>query len=568
MLGEHPRERAFSRRGFLGTVAAGSARLIGSALIHDRAFSAGRSSAPAKRPNIVIILADDMGYSDIGCFGGEIRTPGIDRLAAGGLRFSHFHNSARCCPSRASLLTGLYPHQAGVGDMMNDQGVDGYRGDLNRRSVTIAEVLRGAGYGTYAVGKWHVTRFLPPDGPRHNWPLQRGFDRYFGTITGAGSFFEPDTLLRDNIPIEPGAGFYYTDAIADQAIEFILSHREDAQPDKPFFLYCAFTAPHWPLHARETDIARYQGRFNKGWDILRGERHARMTEMGVVDKRWQLSSLDPDVPAWAEARNKTWQSRRMEVYAAQIERMDRGIGRITAALETAGILSDTLILFLSDNGGCHEELTESWSDYFFSNKEKVVRRTTRDGRTVKFFNNPEVMPGPDDTYQSYGRPWANLSNTPFRLFKQSAHEGGIATPLVVHWPGGFKARGKFDRTLGHITDIMATCVEVSGAKYPPEARGEAILPMEGRSLVPAFSGGAVDRQAIYCEHEGNRAILTPKWKLVARGQSAAWELYDMEADRTETNDLAAANANTAARLAEMWEVWAKRVGVVPRPKTG
>ena len=554
-----------SRREFLKSAALGSAVFLGpSGLKSGIPSSIGSQSAP-RRPNIILLLADDMGYSDIGCFGGEIRTPNIDRLAANGLRFTRFHNSARCCPSRASLLTGLYPHHTGIGDMMADLGADGYRGDLNRRCLTVAEVLRGAGYGTYAVGKWHVTRHLPPDGPKHNWPLQRGFDRFFGTITGAGSFFEPDTLLNDNATAEPGAGFYYTDALADRAVEFIRRHLS-ASPEKPFFLYGAFTAPHWPLHAPAEAVTACRGRFSRGWDALRAERHSRMVEMGIVDKRWRLSPRDPDVPAWADAPEKDWQARRMEVYAAQVEIMDGGIGRITAALEAAGTLDNTIILFLSDNGGCHEELTESWSDYFFKGREKVVRRATRDGRIVRFFNDPKVMPGPDDTYQSYGRPWANLSNTPFRLFKVFAHEGGTATPLVVHWPAGIAARGEIRRPLGHIIDVMATCVEAAGAKYPAASESPDILPLEGMSLLPAFSGRRLEREAIFCEHEGNRSVITPEWKLVARGMKGAWELYDMGADRTETNDVSAGNASTAARLAGMWDVWARRTGVLPRPR--
>jgi len=561
---KNPDFAPFSRRDFLRAAAVGSAGLVGSALLRDPVLASDGRPSPAKRPNIVLVLADDMGYSDIGCFGGEIRTPNIDRLAAGGLRFTHLHNSARCCPSRASLLTGLYPHQAGIGDMMADQGVDGYRGDLNQRCLTIAEVLRGAGYGTYAVGKWHVTRFLPPDGPKHNWPLQRGFDRYFGTITGAGSYFEPDTLVLDNSPIESGEGFYYTDALAERAAGFIRDHAA-VSPGRPFFLYTAFTAPHWPLHAPAEAVAAQRGRFDRGWDMLRAERHRRMVDMGIVDKRWRLSPRDPEVPAWADAADKDWQLRRMEVYAAQVEIMDRGIGRIRAALEAAGVLDDTLILFLSDNGGCHEELTESWTDYFFKGKERVVRRRTRDGRAVRFFNDPKVLPGPDDTYQSYGRPWANFSNTPFRLFKVFAHEGGTATPLVVHWPAGIEARGEIRRPLGHIVDVMATCVELAGAKVPTSVEGRELLPLEGLSLVPAFSGRPLEREAIFCEHEGNRAVITPRWKLVARGLRGPWELYDMGADRTETNDVAAANADTAARLAKMWEGWARRTSVLPRP---
>jgi arylsulfatase len=560
-------KKKLSRREFIRVAGGGAA----SAFLGEIAFSGAPAALSQKkpeysgRPNIVLILADDLGYSDIGCFGGEMRTPVIDRLAAGGLRFTHFHNTARCCPSRASLLTGLYPHQAGVGDMMSDMGLDGYRGDLNSRCVTIAEVLKGAGYGTYMAGKWHVTRFLPPEGPNHNWPLQRGFDRAFAMITGAGSYFWPDTLVRDNTPVDIADGpFYFTDAIADNCVSCIRDHCR-SQADRPFFIYCAFTAPHWPLHALEEDTNRCRGRFDKGWDTLRLERYKRMIDAGIVDDIWKLTPRDANVPAWKEIKDRAWQLRRMEVYAAQVESMDRGIGRIVAELEANKILDETLIFFLSDNGGCHEELTPSWESYFFKGQERVVRRMTRDGRKVRFFNDPSVMPGPEDTYQSYGRPWANLSNTPFRLFKVSSHEGGVATPLIVHWPARINAKAGIRRTLGHIVDIMPTCVDVSGAVYPAERNGEKVQPMEGKSLLPAFSGLAVEREAVYCEHEGNRAVITPKWKLVAAGGKASWELYNMEADRTETNDLAAKLPEQVGRLAGMWDAWAKRTRVLPWP---
>jgi arylsulfatase len=556
-----------SRREFIRAAGSGAASI----LLGDLAFSgvpaASRRGMPesGRRPNIVLILADDMGYSDIGCFGGEMRTPALDRLATGGLRFTHFHNTARCCPSRASLLTGLYPHQAGVGDMMSDLGLDGYRGDLNRQCVTIAEVLKGAGYGTYMAGKWHVTRFLPPEGPDHNWPLQRGFDRAFAMITGAGSYFWPDTLVRDNTPVDvPEGPFYFTDAIADSSVSYIRDHRRN-RADRPFFLFSAFTAPHWPLHALEEDISRARGRFDKGWDALREERYRRMIDTEIIDGLWKLTPRDGNVPAWSEAKNRAWQLRRMEVYAAQVERMDRGIGRIVAELEAHGVLDDTLILFLSDNGGCREELVPSWGDYFFKGRERVVRRLTRDGREVRFFNEPAVLPGPEDTYQSYGRSWANLSNTPFRLFKESAHAGGVATPLVAHWPARIKAKGRMRHSLGHIIDIMATCVDAAGAAYPAVRNGEKVQPMEGRSLLPAFAGAAIERDAVYCEHEGNRAVITPTWKLVAEGARGGWELYDMEADRTETNNLASKFPSQASRLVGMWDAWAKRTRVLPWP---
>ena len=311
-----------------------------------------------KKPNILLILNDDMGYSDLGCYGGEIHSPNLDRLANGGLRFTQFYNTARCCPSRASMLTGLHPHQTGVGHMMADDGLEGYRGDLNDRCVTIAEALKPAGYRTYMSGKWHISRHADPDGPKHSWPRQRGFDRYFGIITGAANYWKPNTLTRDNEHIphdELPEGFFLTDAISDEASTFIRDHAE-ATSDQPFFTYVAYTSPHWPLHAHEEDIGRYEGRFTAGWDQLREERLQRMREMGILDESWALTDRDPTQPPWEEAEHKAWNQRRMEVYAAQIDRMDQGIGRIITALEETGQLENTLILFLADNGGCAEEL--------------------------------------------------------------------------------------------------------------------------------------------------------------------------------------------------------------------
>jgi arylsulfatase len=319
-------------------------------MLHDPALA-------AERPNVVLIMADDMGYSDIGCFGGEIKTPHLDKLAANGLRFTQFYNTGRCCPTRASLLTGLYPHQAGIGHMMNDRGHDGYRGELNRHCVTIAEALRPAGYATYAVGKWHVTKHTQPDGPKFNWPLQRGFDRYYGTITGAGSFYDPGTLCRDNTLISPFADpeyqpeqYYYTDAISDHAVRFIDEHYHNpkAEPSKPFFLYVAYTCAHWPMHALPEDIARYRGKYNEGYQPVRDARMRRLAELGLIDGGWTMA---PTVGDWEGVKHKKWEARCMEVYAAMISRMDRGIGQIVKQLEESGQLENTLIFFLQDNGG-------------------------------------------------------------------------------------------------------------------------------------------------------------------------------------------------------------------------
>ncbi len=532
------------------------------------------SESRGDRPNIVIMMADDMGYSDIGCYGGEIETPTIDALAANGLRFTQFYNTARCCPTRASLLTGLYPHQAGVGWMMQDSGYDGYRGELNRRSVTIAEVLRAAGYATYMSGKWHVTKDTRPDGDKSNWPIQRGFDRFFGTIHGAGSFFDPNSLTRDNTQIAPESDdFYYTDAISDHAAKYIREHAERAR-DKPFFLYVPYTAPHWPMHALPDDIAKYRGRYAKGWDELRRERHERMIAMGIVEKEWTRTPRDPQAPAWVDAKDKPWFERRMEVYAAMVDRMDQGIAHIVKALRETGVFENTLVLFLADNGGCAEEYGSRGSERP-DPARKVERKPmrpgelqtrmqpthTRDGRPVR--TGYGVMPGPADTYIAYGLPWANASNTPFRRYKHWVHEGGIATPLVVHWPRGLARRGELEHQPGHLIDLMATCVDVAGAEYPKSYRGQEIQPLEGRSLRPAFSGETIEREALYWEHEGNRAVRVGDWKLVARGEAGPWELYYLAADRTELMDLSRARPKLAAELAARWDAWAKRAHVYP-----
>lgn len=512
---------------------------------------AGASLAPASsKPNIVVILADDMGYSDIGCYGSEIRTPNLDRLASRGVRFTQFYNTARCCPTRASLLTGLYPHQAGVGHMVdNPKPFPGYKGDLSPNSVTIAEALKTAGYRTYMSGKWHVT---PVTSSKHNWPRQRGFDRFYGTIHGAGSFYDPATLTRENEPIEPDSpDYFYTDAIARNACQYI----KDNPAGSPFFLYTAFTAPHWPMHAIEADIAKYKGRYKDGWDALRLERHKRMIEMGVVDKAWPLTPRDPRVPAWNDAPHREWQQRRMEVYAAMVDRMDQCIGSILKTLEDTRQLDNTLILFLSDNGGCAEELGP-----------KMVARhvplKTRDGRPVLQGNRPEVMPGGPETYASYGQGWANASNTPFRLYKHWVHEGGIATPLIAHWPARLRKAGSLNHEPGHLIDIMATSLDAAGARYPTEQKGNQIIPLQGRSLVPCIEGKKRQpHAALYWEHEGNRAIREGDWKLVSR-HPGQWELFNLKADRTEMHDLASKETKRAEQMASRYSSWAARSQVV------
>jgi len=525
--------RTRTRRDFL--------RLLGIGATAPLSTSFATSRPTANRPDIVLIMVDDMGYSDIGCYGGEIRTPNLDKLAANGLRFTQFYNTARCCPTRASLMTGLYSHRAGVGHMTADRGHDGYRGDLNTECVTIAEALKPAGYGTYMTGKWHVTKkkTAATEADKHNWPCNRGFDRYFGTIWGAGSFWTPKTLTRDNTTAEEyPEDFFYTDAINDRAATFITEHHA-SRPNDPLFIYVAHTAPHWPLHARKRDIDKYRGTYMKGWDALRKERHARMIKMGIVRKDWPMTPRDSRVTPWKDVpedrkRNMDW---RMAVYAAQIDGVDQGIGRIVAALKKAGRLDNTLILFLADNGGCAEG--GPWG--FEQHKDGVL--------------------GTNSSFASYGLSWANASNTPFRRYKHWVHEGGISTPLIVYWPAAVSGKGDLCHQPGHLTDVMPTCLDVAGATYPTQHKGCAIAPLESVSLTPAFTGKTIQRKAIFWEHEGNRAVRRGKWKLVSKF-AGDWELYDMEADRTELHDAIGKHPEIAREMQSMYDAWAERNRVV------
>ena len=554
-------------------VQGGALGLLSSVLL---LLSANAASAP--RPNILIILSDDMGWSDLGCYGGEIKTPNLDSLAAEGLRFTQFYNCARCCPTRASLLTGLYPHMAGVGHMTADDKRAGYKGELNRRCLTIAEALRPAGYRTYMVGKWHVVRDIKPDGPKYDWPLQRGFDRFYGTVTGGGSYYDPTTLCRGNTFITPvndpeyhPQSFYYTDALTDNAVAFLKQHRQES-PEQPFFMYLAYTAAHWPMHAKPEDISKYKGKYDAGYDAVRRARVERLKRLGLINARWTPA---PTAGDWANVTNRDWEIRCMEVYAAMVDCLDQGIGRVVTELKQEKQLDNTLLFFLQDNGACAENMRRQPPKDPYPTDLKPMRpdelqpkiwppMQTRDGRPVR--TGPEAMPGPADTYVAYGKAWANASNTPFREYKHWVHEGGISTPLIVHWPDGIsrKRAGRLEPAPGHVVDLMATCLDVANASYPRETNGESLHPLAGVSLRPAFSGHTLQRAApLYWEHEGNRALREGKWKVVAKGPSGAWELYDMEADRTESHDLAARYPERIQEMVARWEAWATQNEVLP-----
>lgn len=498
----------------------------------------------ADRPNIVVVLVDDMGYSDIGCYGSEIPTPNLDRLAAEGVRFTQFYNAARCSPTRASLITGLYPHQAGMGwlDSRVEPDSQGIRGRLLPRAVTIAQVLRDAGYFTAMTGKWHM-------GQQHGTtPWNRGFDRSLNSRYGEVYFPKeadrPGTdvlyLNGQELPKDSptfGDGWYSTDLFTQWGLKFIDEAREQK---KPFFLYIAQGAVHFPLRAPREVIEKYRGKYMLGWDELRKRRHAKQIEMGLVDAKWPLTARPPESPAW-ESRTQEKRERFdqiMAVYAAMIDRIDFAMGTLVDGLRQRGALDNTLLLFLSDNGG---------------NAEGGPPGVTRGDGPI----------GGPQSRVLLGMNWATLANTPFRRYKHFTHEGGISTPLIAHWPAGIeqKRQGTLEKQPAHLVDIMATAVDLSGAKYPREFDGNAIEPMQGVSLRPAFAGESLARkEPIFWEHEGNKAVRDGKWKLVMRHRQP-WQLFDMEADRTEQHDLIGEQPELAAKLIAAWQAWAKRTYV-------
>ena len=549
------------------------ARLLAALILGSATLNA---AAADRRPDVVLIMADDMGFSDLGCYGGEIATPHLDALAAGGLRFTQFYNGARCCPTRASLLTGLYAHQAGVGHMMDDKHQPGYRGELSRDCRTLAELVKPAGYRAYMAGKWHLTPQAAPDGPKDNWPVARGFDHFYGTIHGAGSYFDPSSLVRDEATISAFADpkykpetYYYTDAITDHAVGFVGDHAK-AHAGKPFFLYVAYTAAHWPMQALPDDIAAERGNYDAGYGPARRARLAKMKSLGVVPAGQELS---PRAGDWDAVVDKAWEARGMEVYAAMVRRMDAGVGKLVAELKRTGRYENTLILFLEDNGACAEPMGRSGNKRH-PNIERPAAPTlapmepgefaargsvpaqTRDGYPVRM--GTKVMPGAADTYVAYGRDWANVSNTPFREYKHWVHEGGISTPLIAHWPAGIAAKGEFRAQPSHLIDIAATVAELARATLPADAPQ-----LVGKSLVPAFAGQPLDR-ALFWEHEGNKAVRRGDWKLVAKFKEP-WALYDINHDRTESHDLAAKQPEKVRELTALWDDWAKRSQVLPWP---
>jgi arylsulfatase A-like enzyme len=505
-----------------------------------------------RRPNIVLILADDLGYSDLGCYGGEIPTPALDALGRNGIRLSQFYNTARCSPSRASLLTGMHPHQTGIGVLTRPDLPLGYPGTLDPACATIAQRLRAQGWRTWLSGKWHLAADITA--PNDSWPTRHGFDRFFGTLAGCGSYYDPQSLTRGEAPAtdaKDDPGFFYTDAIAREAAGWIDEHAA-LDPASPYFLYLAFTAPHWPLHASPEAIDANRARFHDGWDELRERRLARMVEEGIVAPSTSLSDRDPSQPAWTEADDHAWQAARMAAYAAQVQALDDGVKRVLDAIDRSGQTEDTIVIFISDNGASAEELPLG-SPHEFAAKDIVLRKGTRDGRPVRLGNEPSITPGPEDTYASYGVPWANLSNTPMRRYKRWTHEGGISTPFIMRWPGGRLHDRRVVHTPFQLVDIAPTLLDAASV--------EEGLPTEGRSMLPALRGTDVEPTALYWEHIGNAAIRLGPWKLV-RDHPGGWELYNIDEDRNELVDRSSEWPDLVAELAQLWQAWANRVGVL------
>lgn len=513
--------------------------------------SGGTAPGGARRPNILMIVADDIGYTDLGCFGGEIPTPNLDRLAEQGRRFTQMLTNPMCCPSRASMLTGLYPTQAGVGYYTRDYGAPGYVGHLNDNCVTLPEVLQGVGYRTAISGKWHVSNWRTPSAE----PPARGFERSFCEMGGNGYFTTERYLDGEPIGISPDPAFYMTNAITDFSRKQIQTFA--AESDDPFFIYTAYTAPHFPLQAPADDIAPFHGAYRSGWDELRESRFARAQELGIADPQWQLPPRPEGVQPWADVRGRDWQSARMEVYAAQVAVMDRGIGELLDTLDELGIADDTLVLFLGDNGASAETiLPGSHAD-----------APTRSGRPIRTGNDPTIFPGSSDTFSSYGKPWGSATASPFRRYKLWVEEGGISTPLIASWPARLEAGGIDHRPL-HVMDFMPTFVDLAEATYPATYRGNTIRPVQGQSFANVLSGATdaddYDHERwLFWEFEGHRAVRHGTWKIVADSGTEQWRLYDMAADRTENVDLASQHPSLVTRMSYAWLAWSDRVGVVP-----
>jgi len=542
------------------------------------AYSQNNTKRQESRPNIIIIMADDLGYSDLGCYGGEIETPNIDFLAKEGVRFKQFYNTSRCCPSRAALLTGQYNHMAGIGEMTTATDQPGYQGYLTDNTVTLAEVLKTSGYQTAMVGKWHVSNTIVQDdateqlkwlnhqttyplfSPIDQYPTRRGFDKYFGTIWGVVDFFDPFSLVNGEEAVKSvPADYYHTDALNDTAVAYI----ENFSEDKPFFMYLAHNAPHWPLQALPEDIAKYKDTYQAGWEAIRKERYQRMVELGLIDPKTEpLSERLLSEESWENNPDKEWDAHAMAVHAAMVDRMDQGIGRVIDKLKERNMLDNTIIFFLSDNGASPENAMR-YGPGFDRPSE------TRTGETIHYPVEKDVLPGPQTTFTSFGPNWANVANTPWREAKAQSFEGGVRTPMIAFLPQSMKAeRGSINgQHVGHIMDFMNTLIEIGKATYPDTSKGHQITSSTGISFLEALNGkttkGHLD---LFNEHFNAKYARIGEWKLVMRPKAESkWELYNLNDDATETENLASVYPEKVKELADRWKVWAERHQIFPKP---
>ncbi len=545
-----------------------AAALVGCNGFAQEAKSTDTTVSNSGKPNIILMMVDDMGFSDPGCYGGEVKTPNIDRLAQRGVRFTQFHNCARCCPTRASLLTGLYPHQVGLTRNGNN---------LTHAGATIAELLREQGYYTAMAGKWHLSesKELPdradhqkwldhqlegsrPFAPLDSYPAARGFDKHYGVIWGVIDHFDPYSLVEGFEPVkEVPDDYYFADAITDKAISYI---QESHQQDKPFFLYYAHCAPHWPIMAKPEDIAKYKDTYKEGWEKLRNDRYARQQQMGLFgDKKVENLPVMDQGRKWDSLteQEKEYEARKMAVHAAMVDRIDQNLGRLLKTLEETGEYDNTIIMFMSDNGASPENI--EWGPGYDRSSQ------TRDGRKQIYgHDNPPLDTiGSETAYVGIGAPWANAANTPFRFWKKESYEGGSNTPCIIHWPKGLKAKaGSITTNFAHVMDVMPTCLELAGVNYPDQFNGHKLAALGGKSLMPIINGeNRTEIPEYFFEHEMGRAVYKDGWKLVAHsGRPRQWELYNMENDIIENNNLAGQMPDKVADLAQDWNKWAEKVG--------
>ena len=500
----------------------------------------------AERPNIVLILVDDLGFSDIGPYGAtDIETPNLDKLAAEGLKLKEFYNNSICAPTRASLLTGQYQHKAGMGYFNVNLGLPAYQGFLNKESLTLAEVLKSGGYSTLMSGKWHV------GDDKDQWPNQRGFEKFFGFIPGASNYFEvaakekAEVQLRlNNEPYYLEPGKYLTDEITGHALEFLT---EQQSTKKPFFLYLAYNAPHWPLQALPEDIAKYKGRYQQGWDSLRTTRHKNAIEKGVIAPGQKIAAADQQLRPWNQLtydEQQYWQTRQ-EVYAAMIDHVDQGIGKLLAKLKELKKDKNTLIIFISDNGA-------------------------QGGNGLPLYTSRTTGPvGSAGSYERQNSNWSQTGNSPLRNYKDSPYEGGISAPFIAWHPAKIKANSIAQGT-GHLIDLAPTFYQLAGITYPKIYHDVKTNALAGKSLLPVLTGetSQLNRGApLFWERSGKKAVRDGKWKLVAlAGPKPQYELYDLEKDRGENTDLSAQHPEVVSRLAEAYKQWALANDVVDYEK--